>query len=67
MRGPLDKFLITKHPDQGLGGASWAASRGLIGAFPAPRPSDQLTISRTAIMPASSWLRMWQCRTVLPV
>jgi hypothetical protein len=24
------------------------------------------TISRTAIMPLSSWLRMWQCRTVLP-
>ncbi len=30
-------------------------------------PIGHLTMSRIAIMPSSSWLRMWQCRTVFPV
>lgn len=64
--GAAGERARTRPPAAAAAGAraSWAVVGHLPGFFRWGRGG---TMSRTAIMPMSSWLRMWQCRTVLPV
>lgn len=61
-------MMATARPVPGFPGPAEHRGPPSVDRPPAPgRVTGYLTISRMAIMPASSWLRMWQWKTVFPV
>lgn len=69
---PSDLGPLGRRDERGRrpGPAGDARRDGGVRARPCPRgqaaPPGYSSIWSTAIIPASSWLRTWQCRTVLP-